>query len=247
MVGLSELLKTKRQEKALNIEELATELELSKSTISEWENGKSIPSIKTIHKIAAFFGLEVKGLLELRGIAQNKTEIETENFDNEVHETPMPYLGEVRRIETPKIIMIPLVTIKAKASYLAGFGDTEYLETLPKIPMLEDRPRHGNYICFEVDGDSMDDESKNGYQHGDILYTRQISRVHWQSRLHIKDNDFVIVHREFGIVFKQISKHDTSTGIITCHSLNPNYKDFEVFLDEVHLLYNVIKMIRDKK
>lgn len=46
-----------------------------------------------------------------------------------------------------------------------------------------------------------------------------------------------------GITIKQITEHDVEKGVIHCHPLNPIFDDFEVDLNEVAELYNVIKIV----
>lgn len=148
---------------------------------------------------------------------------------------------------TPKTIsefvQVPLVPIRAKAGYLVGYGDDVYIQTLPTVPVITDRTFHGKYRCFEVEGDSMDDGTRNAICDRDVILGREVGRQLWTCKLHYKDWLFVIVHRE-GILIKQIVDHKVNEGIIICHSLNPLYgEDFEVRLDEVSELYNVIKIV----
>lgn len=142
-----------------------------------------------------------------------------------------------------EFVKVPLVPIRAKAGYLVGYGDDVYIQTLPTVPVITDRTFHGKYRCFEVEGDSMDDGSRNAICDRDIILGREVSRQLWTCKLHYKDWLFVIVHQE-GILVKQIVAHNVEEGTITCHSLNPLYgDDFEIRLDEVAELYNVIKIV----
>lgn len=141
------------------------------------------------------------------------------------------------------IMLVPLVSQYAYAGYLAGFADTEYIETLPTVPFLVDSEHKGQYVCFEIKGDSMDDNSINSYPEGAIVLGREVRQEFWKCKLHIKDWDFVIVHREKGIVIKQITEQDVDNGIITCHSLNSMYDDFELHLKDVSQIFNVVKKI----
>lgn len=142
-----------------------------------------------------------------------------------------------------EFVQVPLVPIRAKAGYLVGYGDDVYIQTLPTVPVITDRTFHGKYRCFEVEGDSMDDGSRNAICDRDIILGREVGRQLWTCKLHYKDWLFVIVHQD-GILIKQIVAHDVERGIITCHSLNPLYgDDFEIRLDEVAELYNVIKIV----
>jgi hypothetical protein len=71
---------------------------------------------------------------------------------------------------------------------------------------------------------------------------RELQRHHWKNKLHIHStNHWIIVHREYGILIKNIIKHDVDNGIITIHSINPDYPDKELCLDDVDQLFNVVR------
>jgi phage repressor protein C with HTH and peptisase S24 domain len=144
------------------------------------------------------------------------------------------------------IMHVPLVNKYAYAGYLSGFGDSEYLQALPTLPMIADREGKGTYVAFEVKGDSMDDGTRNSYEAGDIIICRQIAQHHWQNKLHIQKYDFVIVHRTEGVLLKKIVRHDTVSGVLTLHSLNPLFDDFNVHLNDIAQIFNVIKVEREK-
>lgn len=144
------------------------------------------------------------------------------------------------------IISVPLVYQYAYAGYLTGFGDPEYVESLPTTPFIVDKEPKGNYIAFEVKGDSMDNGTSDSYLQGDVLLCREVKRDLWRSKLHIKKWDFVVVHRTKGVVIKRINSHDTGNGHLTLHSLNPMYDDFQVQLDDILQLFNVVQVMRKK-
>lgn len=150
-------------------------------------------------------------------------------------------------LEDSNIRLVPLVSQYAYAGYLSGFADKQYIETLPTVPFIVDKELNGNYICFEVKGDSMDDRSINSYPEGSLVLAREVRQDFWKSKLHYKDWDFVIVHREKGIVIKQITEHHVENAIITCHSLNSMYDDFELHLKDVSQIFNVVKKILPAK
>lgn len=150
-------------------------------------------------------------------------------------------------IENPNIIMIPLVSQYAYAGYLSGYTDSEYMEALPKVPMFVDHESKGTYIAFEVRGDSMEEDSRDGIFQGDKLYCREIKKDLWKYKLHIKQWDFVIVHKTEGILIKRITEHDPETGVIKIHSLNPIYDDKYLNLNDIAQLFNVIEIARGKR
>lgn len=141
-------------------------------------------------------------------------------------------------------LYVPLVSQRAYAGYLSGYSDEEYIEELPKEPFFMDREYKGKYLAFEVRGDSMDDGTRSSICDRDIVLGREIMRDHWKNKLHIHKWNFVIVTKEDGIIYKQITRHDTERGVITIHSLNPIYADREMKLADIAQLFNVVQVNR---
>lgn len=136
---------------------------------------------------------------------------------------------------------IPLVSQYAYAGYLSGYADQEYIESLPVIDFTPDREMTGNWLAFEVKGDSMDDGSKESYVDGEIVICREVEPDYWRdSRLFINKRDFVIVHED-GILIKRIIEHDVEKHLITIHSLNPMYRDRVINLAEVRQIFSVVE------
>ena len=144
-------------------------------------------------------------------------------------------------------VPVPVVSSYAHAGYLFGFVAPEYMEALPTIDFTPEHEMHGNYVTFEVRGDSMDDGSKEGYIDGELVICREIGRHLWQdSKLHINRRDFVIVARE-GILIKRITEHDVAAHTITIHSLNPEYPDRTLDLSDVMQIFSVIESRYQRK
>ena len=136
------------------------------------------------------------------------------------------------------------VPIHAQAGFLNGYGDEAYMDELPTEYWEVDKEYKGNYVVFEVKGDSMDDNTINSILEGDRILCREILRHHWHNKLHINKWNFVIVHKDEGIIVKRIIDHNVESSIITCHSLNTYYEDFKVNLNDVIALFNVVDMKR---
>lgn len=60
-----DILKTLRTSHNLNQVQLANELNVSKQTVSNWENNNILPSIEMLVKISNFFSVSTDFLLEL--------------------------------------------------------------------------------------------------------------------------------------------------------------------------------------
>lgn len=154
-----------------------------------------------------------------------------------------PERANVKTKDYSSFTEIKIVTTKARAGYMDSFYSDEYLKDMPTVLMETDKEYKGNYLAFEVENDSMEPE----YYEGDILICREVKRDLWNSKLHIKDYDFVIAHGTKGIFFKEISFHNPESGEIICHSLNPFYDDFTLNLREVAYIYNVVEVRQQGK
>lgn len=141
------------------------------------------------------------------------------------------------------VVGVRVVEIKAHAGYLRGYADPEYMETLPTIPVSKEAVRGGHFLCFTVSGDSMDDGTRRSLCHGDVVLGRELYKHHWQNKLHFKQVLFIIVHKDEGICFKEITAHNVETGEITCHSWNSQYEDFTLNLKDVRQIFYIKKIV----
>jgi transcriptional regulator with XRE-family HTH domain len=213
-----EQIKKIRKALKLNQTEFANKLGVSKRTIISYEQGKVVPGTK--EKILK--------------------QMYNEAFNNSV---PEAYFNTNNGVK-----LVPLISIRAKAGFLSGWGDQEYIEELPKIPWEVDREYKGNYVSFEVEGDSMNNSNPSeAILDRDILLCREVQKHHWQNKIHINSWDFVIAHRDLGVVVKRIIDHNLKTAKLTLHSLNELYEDYTVSLDEVIALFNVVAVKRSRR
>lgn len=142
---------------------------------------------------------------------------------------------------------VRLVSQYAYAGYLTGYGDNEYIDTLPTIDFTPDREMTGNWLAFEVKGDSMEDGSIDSYVEGEIVICREVERDYWRdSRLFIHKRDFVIVHEE-GVLIKRIIEHDVERHTITIHSLNPMYQDRVLDLAQVKQIFSIVESRKQRR
>lgn len=183
----------------------------------------------------------IKNILKIQNKNTNHTQI--------LNEETEPYNIEVKHIDglTSSIMQVPLVNQYAYAGYLGGYGDEEYLESLPKIPFILDKEYKGQYLAFEVKGDSMECDTDESIPEGSILLCRNVKQEYWSSKLHINKWDFVIVHKELGVVVKRIINHDVKSGNLTLHSLNDFYNDFVVNLNDIKQIFNIVEVQQKRK
>ena len=219
------------EEEGLNKNSFSKAIGLTNNvTITRIINEKRSPSRSTCEKIVtAFPKYNLKWLLTGEGEMLNQSS--SPSIQQNAHV-----------VENLDYMSVPVVHIKARCGYLAGYEDAGYIDTLPTMPVIVDRTYHGKYMIFEAEGDSMDDGTRSSICDGDKLLCREVRRDLWLPKLHIHDWYFVIVHRTEGIAIKQITNQDEN-GNITCHSLNNMFNDYTVNLDDVLEIYNVIKVV----
>lgn len=217
----AESLRNERDKRGLSQKDFAEFLGVGFRTYQNYEAGKVIPDSK-------------KELLAY------KLDNNIANDEKASYEKP-----EGIWVNYESFMMVPLVHHRAQAGFLSNYGDPEYIEDLPKVPFEVDKEYRGKYVCFEVTGDSMNDGTFNSILEGDILLCRDIQRLHWKNKLHLHTwSYYVIVHRDQGILVKEITSHNIDNGILTLHSLNDLYEDQNVKMDDLIGLYNVVDFKR---
>ena len=148
--------------------------------------------------------------------------------------------------EDGKLVMkVPVVPIS-----VLGSPEDEYAEIIKEhegdtVSIVVDSVHHGSYIAFHVDGDSMDDGTRDSFERGDIVVVRELDRDKWLPKLHYSKWPHWVIVFGNNVRLKDIIAQDEETGTITCHSLNPSpeYTDFTLNLDQISRLFNVIQKI----
>lgn len=218
-------------------------IEVSPPNYSQMKSGKRPAGDAIINKLCIHLNIRKDWFENWRGdmndpvIQQIKTYVNNKRLGLEPSAAPI----------IQDVVYIPMVNQYAYAGYVDGYCDVTYMDQLPKIPFIVDREGRGNYMAFEVKGDSMNDGTEDSYLEGDRLYCREIDKQLWAtSKLHLRKWDFVIVHED-GILIKRIIDHDVENHTITIHSLNDMYPNKVIDLAEVRQIFNVIESVRPRR
>lgn len=226
---------------AITPEDFADEINVGKSAIYKLLRGDTkkitVLMAKKINQRYPQFSVEY-----LRSLNKSDDSGVGENYFNSLKNQQE---DEALPVDFGNYLQIPLIQQRARAGFLSGWEDPEYVQELPTILWEVDKEYKGRYVCFEVTGDSMDNDSRESIVEKDVLLCREIQRIHWTNKLHLhRWKNFVIVHREEGILIKRVLEHDTETGRLLLHSLNPLYEDQEVYMDDLIAIFNVIDIKR---
>jgi len=223
-----ELLRRWLRDNGITQEDFAGKLDMTRQNLGVYMRKEKLPA-------------NFKELIQVKGFSFNVNQNITNVTPRKSSGTPNAVIASAEDYYT---MMVPLVNKFAYAGYLSGYGDDEYIERLPTTPLLVEKAHKGNYMAFEVRGDSMDNGMLGSLPEGFIAYGREIPRDLWRDKLHLRKwRNFIVVTKTEGILIKQITNHDPSTGIITLHSLNPEYTDIEMHLDNVLKLFNVVRFL----
>jgi transcriptional regulator with XRE-family HTH domain len=210
---LSTNLKYLRKQQNLTQVQLAEKLEIKRSLIGAYEEGRAEPKLATLLKMGHVFQITVDQLInpDLPNLLKNAASLNKPN---------VKILSIT--VDSQDRENIELVPYKASAGYLNGYADPEFMEELPKfrLPMIQSP---GTYRAFEIKGDSM-----LPIPSGTVIVGRYIEN--WNE---IKDGTpCIVVSLQEGIVFKRIYQQQQQTTL-RLHSDNPSYEPYEVKLEDV--------------
>jgi len=134
----------------------------------------------------------------------------------------IPQVVAVNQDGDENVIYVP---IKARAGYLDGYGDAEYIETLPSFSMPH--LTNGTYRCFEVQGNSM----VRTFFDGDLVFGKYVEDLS-----DIKDGRvYIIISKQDGIVLKRVINRIEERGklILKSDNKNGNYPTYTINAEEI--------------
>ncbi|MDH7913759.1 LexA family transcriptional regulator [Winogradskyella sp. SYSU M77433] len=134
----------------------------------------------------------------------------------------MPQVIAVNQTGNENVIYVP---VKARAGYLNGYGDPEYIETLPSFNMPH--LTNGTFRCFEVKGNSM----VRTFFDGDLVFGKYVEDLR-----DIKDGRvYVIVSKNDGIVLKRVINRIEQRGKLILKSDNKdgNYPTYTINTEDI--------------
>lgn len=210
-----------RKRKSLTQETMANAIGISRSKLAGYELNIN-PPLDNLMGISDYLGVSIDVLLrkDLTSLSEYKLRqlLETDQF----------LRGRNLRILTTTVDaegreLIEVVSQKAKASYLAGFSDPDFIEELPRfsLPFL---PKDKKHRVFQVDGDSMLPVPEGAWivcEYVDDWFT-------------IRDGEkYVIVTEQDGVTFKIAYNQIREKERLLLCSSNPIYKPFYVAISDV--------------
>jgi transcriptional regulator with XRE-family HTH domain len=209
----SENIRYLRAQKQLSQQKLADQLEITRSRLSKYEDGLSEPPLDLLRKISGYYHISIDLL-----ISTDVRKIDYENLltlaDNRI---VLPIT--IDKNGNDNIEIIPL---KAKAGYLQGYGDPEFIENLESmtLPFVS----KGKCRAFPIEGDSMLPLKNGSFVVGKYIESLDL----------IKDGKtYIVVSVSEGIVYKRVYRKNKKSTSFLLHSDNDFYKPFELRTAEI--------------
>lgn len=201
-----------RKQKGLTQADISDKLDIKRTMISAYEEGRSEPKLAGLNTIASIFGISVDELL---------------NCDIEASGKKATYKQEVKiltiAVDKDDNENITMIGQKASAGYLNGFSDPEFIEQLPQfhLPSLS---KNSTYRAFEINGDSM-----LPLVSGTVVIGAYVEQL-----MDIKNGKtYVLVTASEGVVYKRVFNYLEENGKLFLSSDNEIYKPYEIAGSEV--------------
>ncbi len=211
MSYLSDNIRYLRAQKELSQQKVAEALLITRARYSKYEEGASEPPLEVLLRISRYFHVSVDLLISV-----------------DLRKIPMQDLLKLEdnRILLPITIdpmgnnFIEIIPHKARAGYLSGYADPEFIQNLEQIslPFL----REGKYRAFPIEGDSMPP-----HKEGSFIIGSYIERLDYIRNGHT----YVIITPNEGVVYKRVYKIDDKT--FELHSDNAFYKPYRIEAYEI--------------
>ena len=196
-------------------------LEMKRGRYEPYESGKVEPPFDILKKISCYFGISIDLLLSIDVRKYRIEELVT--LDDNRIVLPIKVDGKGRNL-------IEIVPYKARAGYLTGYADPEYIESLQQIalPFLG----AGKFRAFPVGGDSMPPHDDKSVIVG--KYVENLGEIK-------KDKTYILVTLSEGITYKRLFSKNTES--LTVEPDNIIYSPYEIRLSDIVEIWEYVAHI----
>jgi len=229
-------LKLLRKQKKKSQEEVATDLGLTRSSYSGYENGIAEPGLENLVALGAYYSIPLNQLLtkDLSTLSETQWQSIETGMYADVNGRNLRVLTSMVNENDDE--MIELIPQAARAGYTVGYSDPDYLKVLPtfSLPFLS---RDRKYRSFPIIGDSMPPVEEGSYVVAEYI----------QNWVSIRNGTpCIVVTKEDGIVFKIVNNSINDHQSLELCSTNPLYKPYMVHLNEVLEVWKFVNYISPK-
>ena len=214
-------------------EEVAQELNLTRSSYSGYENGVAQPNLESLVAFSEFYKVPIDDLVKKD--FESFSDSEWERIDKGLY---ADIKGQKLRVLTSVVDqneeeLIEMIPMKASAGYTSGYADPDYLKVLPTfhLPFLS---KNKKYRSFPIIGDSMPPVVEGAYVVAEYIQNWMTIR---------SGTPCIVITKDEGIVFKVVHNLlDTSQSFQLC-STNTFYKPYIVHANNIIEMWKFVNYI----
>ncbi|WP_435262593.1 XRE family transcriptional regulator [Tenacibaculum sp. nBUS_03] len=213
MKNISKNIRHLRHLRELTQEQFADEIQITRSRVSSYEEGRSEPPIETLIVISDYFKLPIDVLVK-NDLTYSK---ETSFIDIGKQRILFPII-----VDSKEDNLIEIIPTEASAGYLLGYNDPEYIEQLQqiKLPFLP----VGKHRAFPIKGDSM-----HPMKDGSFVVASFVESIE-----DVKDGvSYIVVTKNDGITYKRVYNKIEENNSLLLVPDNKNYETYNVPISEV--------------
>ncbi|MCF6133239.1 XRE family transcriptional regulator [Flavobacterium wongokense] len=221
MLYISDNLKWLRSRRNLSQQEVADGMRLALDRYKKYEYGTNVPPADILLIISRYFHISIDLLLtiDLRKISiDNLLQLE----DNRI---VLPIAVDANGDN-----LIEIVTHKARAGYLTGYADAEFIESLQHISLPFLGP--GKMRAFPIGGDSMPPHTDTSFIVG--KYVENLGEIK-------KDKTYILITSSEGITYKRLSSKNADSIIVEPDNII--YNPYEIKLSDILEIWEYVAHI----
>lgn len=214
-----------RMKKEVSQEVAAESLAITRDRLAKYEGGKSQPPYETLIKLSYYYHVSIDLLLT--------ADIRKVDFDGlmqlEDNRILLPIMVDAKGDNS-----IEIIPHRARAGYLSGYSDPEFIENLQHIslPFLT----NGKYRAFPVSGDSMPPHNEGSFIIG--RYVENFGEVR-------DGRTYILLTKEEGIVYKRLNKNGKNSLMLV--SDNTFYEPYTVKASDILEIWEYAGSIATKE
>lgn len=211
----SDNIRSLRLKKKISQEKVAASLLITRGRYAKYEDGTSEAPYEILKRISKYYQVSIDILLCI-DVRKVKIDDLVKLEDNKVL---LPVI-----VNNDGDGFIEIVTQKAKAGYMNGYSDPEYIESLPRISLPFLGP--GLHRGFTVDGDSMPP-----HEDGDVIIAKYVEKLGEV----VDGRTYIIITKNDGIVYKRLNKNKRNALLL--ESDESFYAAYEVKASEIEQIW----------
>lgn len=205
-----------RKQKGLTQADLAAKINVNRSLIGAYEEGRSEPRLNTIQLLCSYFKINLQDIItkDLNNSSGFSPDIE----GNKLRVLPIA-------IDSSGSEQICLIPQKAAAGYTHGYSDLGYIENLQTAQLpFQELANERTHRIFQIQGDSMLPTPSGSY-----IITEYVEN--WRD---IKNNEcYVLLTESDGVVYKRVLNDIGENKKLILQSDNAEYEPYSIAISEV--------------